>query len=404
MEEYPTGDRFFKQFLKDDLMAILHYFGQPYSPRDKKVELVSKVASYICQNPVDWLFKLPERDLIALRDIVDAGPQAQSYLEVPEYSTVLELLHIILTEDAGQGQLLAEVDLSIYNAVAPFIHQVIKDKERMGLFYAERLAMGIINIFGAISVKNFVSVLFDTFFDENNAEKSQALVNAICESSIVSLMQLNYEEEVYLLSPFVEFPEVLLQKLKDHSDISYAPITPEEALEAGLNTPFCACKSPGDEKQALLDMLKELEYNEFECLDHLNNIWICSQNPSDEVLAESLFESINDCIDDIPSFEQYCKYADIIAAYANSIPKWELMGHSADELGVLKIVNEQGEDESIAFPDGDSVGVATASLPRQDSLNDFFKYGITLKRPSPNEPCPCGSGLKYKNCHGKLLN
>jgi len=31
--------------------------------------------------------------------------------------------------------------------------------------------------------------------------------------------------------------------------------------------------------------------------------------------------------------------------------------------------------------------------------------GVTLVRAAPkigrNDPCPCGSGKKYKNCHGK---
>ena len=26
---------------------------------------------------------------------------------------------------------------------------------------------------------------------------------------------------------------------------------------------------------------------------------------------------------------------------------------------------------------------------------------VNDKTPRPNDPCPCGSGLKYKNCHGK---
>ena len=27
---------------------------------------------------------------------------------------------------------------------------------------------------------------------------------------------------------------------------------------------------------------------------------------------------------------------------------------------------------------------------------------IADKKPRPNDPCPCGSGKKYKQCHGKL--
>ena len=34
--------------------------------------------------------------------------------------------------------------------------------------------------------------------------------------------------------------------------------------------------------------------------------------------------------------------------------------------------------------------------------NDFFLQGgkTEIRR---NDPCPCGSGLKYKHCHGKII-
>jgi preprotein translocase subunit SecA len=36
---------------------------------------------------------------------------------------------------------------------------------------------------------------------------------------------------------------------------------------------------------------------------------------------------------------------------------------------------------------------------------ELFEPGITYKRSSPkigrNKPCPCGSGKKFKKCHGK---
>ena len=28
-------------------------------------------------------------------------------------------------------------------------------------------------------------------------------------------------------------------------------------------------------------------------------------------------------------------------------------------------------------------------------------FGMGITRVGRNDPCPCGSGLKYKNCHGK---
>ncbi|MGM9786561.1 MAG: SEC-C metal-binding domain-containing protein [Candidatus Cryptobacteroides sp.] len=30
-------------------------------------------------------------------------------------------------------------------------------------------------------------------------------------------------------------------------------------------------------------------------------------------------------------------------------------------------------------------------------------YGIGVPRVGSNDPCPCGSGLEYKNCHSDIL-
>ena len=48
--------------------------------------------------------------------------------------------------------------------------------------------------------------------------------------------------------------------------------------------------------------------------------------------------------------------------------------------------------------------VADAFNPNDDDETDYSpealaKRGVVVHR---NEPCPCGSGLKYKHCHGKL--
>ena len=41
----------------------------------------------------------------------------------------------------------------------------------------------------------------------------------------------------------------------------------------------------------------------------------------------------------------------------------------------------------------------------EDEEIDLLEPGVTYRRTSPkigrNAPCPCGSGKKYKKCHGK---
>ncbi|HAU42943.1 MAG TPA: hypothetical protein DCW50_12940, partial [Gammaproteobacteria bacterium] len=45
-------------------------------------------------------------------------------------------------------------------------------------------------------------------------------------------------------------------------------------------------------------------------------------------------------------------------------------------------------------------GVDTGSArPAADTSQPFVRAGAKVGR---NEPCPCGSGKKFKQCHGKL--
>ena len=66
-----------------------------------------------------------------------------------------------------------------------------------------------------------------------------------------------------------------------------------------------------------------------------------------------------------------------------------------------------GEDDTRDL-DGGALGTVTTSLP---PLSYRAARGARSRRPIPKEwegkvsrnaPCPCGSGLKYKHCHGQV--
>jgi hypothetical protein len=42
-----------------------------------------------------------------------------------------------------------------------------------------------------------------------------------------------------------------------------------------------------------------------------------------------------------------------------------------------------------------------ASKDGQDTLGELMRSARTVRRPGRNDPCPCGSGAKYKRCHGR---
>ena len=59
-----------------------------------------------------------------------------------------------------------------------------------------------------------------------------------------------------------------------------------------------------------------------------------------------------------------------------------------------------GEDNS-ADIDGGTLGTVTATLPPRQSPMPEASEDLFTSEISRNAPCPCGSGRKYKHCHGK---
>ena len=59
-----------------------------------------------------------------------------------------------------------------------------------------------------------------------------------------------------------------------------------------------------------------------------------------------------------------------------------------------------GEDNS-ADIDGGTLGTVTATLPPRQSPLPEAPVDLVSSEISRNAPCPCGSGRKYKHCHGK---
>ncbi|WP_446654435.1 preprotein translocase subunit SecA [Blastomonas sp.] len=59
-----------------------------------------------------------------------------------------------------------------------------------------------------------------------------------------------------------------------------------------------------------------------------------------------------------------------------------------------------GEDNS-ADIDGGTLGTVTATLPPRQSPMPEMGEDLMVGEISRNAPCPCGSGRKYKHCHGK---
>ena len=397
----PGLKQYFNRFTKDELGDILGFFDQPPVRNEKKAEMVERTARLIGGDPRAWMYQLPESDLMILRDLVTAGPGEWVELINPDYPSILETLNLIYIDDRDKDFVFACLDESLYSPVAAIIDRVIAEKRADGSFETERLALGILNLYGVITVEGFVQQAFEMMEDE---EKGSEEFARIAESRLVAMQRAYYKGEMYLVSPYAYEYEKLIDGWNEFPDQKgFASFTAEQARRAGSDAPFCSFGYGSPEYLAAWDVLEDLGYDRQDILDCLNEVWVNSQYSTDEACAEAMFSCINDRIDEIDSFDEYRRYIDTIAAYANSVPKWLLKGHSSTETNLLKLsikVDASGfEDEG---PAAEATQKGPDELP--GPLNELYRYSMAVRHVGPDDPCPCGSGLSSRRCHGKNLN
>ena len=387
--------QYFNYYRKPELEFLLRFFNVDYVGKPKKEELVRMAVELIGNDPVSWLFKLPERDLRLLASLLEKGDSIWHELDEPDFPCFLDSLRLIIVDDINPLHTRVMLPFTIANLVSPFILDVIKDKESMGLFEEERITVGILNIYGAIPHDDFIKLLLEVM--DNDEER---ILRAI-RNPILAHLQGEYKGKWYTHSPYVYDVGLIVENRKAFSRKirKYLPCTIEQAKAAGAHIPYCAYGS--GEAAEVMKVLEELGYSEAEAIKELNKIWFNSQFASDEAYAEAMFNCVNERMDDIPSFALYRQYIDTIAAYSNSVPKWLLKGRSSNESNMLKLLIKVEESDGF---EPLSLEQSEFSIPESGTLEQFYKMGIGVRHVHPEDPCPCGSGLSYKNCHGRKLN
>ena len=102
---------------------------------------------------------------------------------------------------------------------------------------------------------------------------------------------------------------------------------------------------------------------------------LCQESPG------SIMKFVSALVDGkFNSMEQLQDVVQTFSEFSNTIPKWMLKGFSSRE------ISEKYERPRLQ------------PLPSRP-FNPFASRYANVGR---NDPCPCGSGKKFKNCHGKL--
>jgi preprotein translocase subunit SecA len=158
------------------------------------------------------------------------------------------------------------------------------------------------------------------------------------------------------------------------------------------------------EKQVLLQSLDHLWREHLVTLDHLRQVigWrgLAQRDPLNEYKSEA-FELFNGLIGHLR--EQVTGQLMRIQVVFQQPEPQELPPMFAQHLDPATGENEFDLARGGAFGAGPALGYAataagTDPVPARDP-NDPSTWG----RVSRNEPCPCGSGKKFKHCHGQFV-
>jgi len=203
------------------------------------------------------------------------------------------------------------------------------------------------------------------------------------EKHIESEMGLSLPVQKWLDEDDSLHEETLCKKILDAVVVSYE----EKESIAGSET------MRNFEKQIFLQILDTLWKEHLASMDNLRRgihlRGYAGKNPKQEYKRES-FELFNNLLDSLKH--------DVVRVLCH------VQVQSKDEMEELEnrrreALAQQMEAAKTQHADGSAMGEGGDTEASDDQVEPFVRDGRKVGR---NEPCPCGSGKKFKQCHGKI--
>lgn len=374
-------------FPKIDLEDIRNFFGAAVPSRVCKRDFVEQLGAFIVDRPAEWLGRMPERDLHLLSTLVEAGPGVPVEVDYPDYPSVLETVRLLSSDNSDPEIQRVWISRELYDVVAPHLADALEAGEKDGSFELDRAILGYLNLYGALPATHLRVVMQD-YWEYTGRGRYRDFLRRFEEAPAAKMCRYIIDGEEYFAAPGISDPESLVLRQEENAEKieDFPAFSVREALEAGGNAPFFTFRLATPQGEALLGLLHDLGYNDAESRRDAHDIWMSSQMVEEGDTTEGIFASVNRVQDEIESFDFYNEAMQIIADYANILPKWLLMGHCPDEVHMMKVVlrSDSGQLERIV-KENPTMGLFVPAAPLY-------------------APCPCGSGLSYKFCHGKYMN
>lgn len=403
-------------FQKVELQDLGNLLGSELSPRLRKSQLVEQLHNYLRSQPRRWMSHLMERDIRLLRDLVHAGPERVQYLDYADYPALVEVTGLVESDDSDEHFHKVWISREVYDIVAPEIDKVIHTGEKSGQFEIERIGLGYLNLYGIIPTEHFLDLVLDWYEERHEHADMRELSRMLHTSPLIKMYRYTDKWGDYLCSPCMEDPDEVFELRKSLHQRNYARLPESMAREAGAGAPYFTVGLSLREGMALEQLYRRLGYTGFDLVKAEHDTWLEAQYTSEAnaALFEPLLYAPLEADLDDAAWEACCQ---IVSDYADAVPKWCLNGHSAVQTGLCRCVRdawkelEQPQDTARASAaEGEDYPQWTMPEPTVTKgfglqmISGSLPPGFSIPHVAPHDPCPCGSGLQYRSCHGKYLS
>lgn len=300
----------------------------------------------------------------------------------------------------------------LWQMMKPHVEEVLADPHVQHRVTIENTILGLANLYGQVSL-GFVEKELVRLGQVQTIEGAKIAVSACMDDSLLlkftqhqtgRLADKPSEDTLLFLSPYGwDMPSELDDEIKKRESLAkdYHLFTIVEVMYAAV-MPMPRIANPMHD--AFFSLLTEdLNYNDWLASEICHGLWYREMHKYEEDFEEEdpgqyFREEVLYDYDSSDSL--FRKAMKLLDDYLNNMPHWQLKGHTPIEAhGLLSEENKAAKrkrQESRSYHDDDYIS------PKDWMAN----LGVTMpiiaeKKPGRNDPCPCGSGKKYKNCCGR---
>ena len=386
-------------------------------------EMRQAYTDYVLSHPQELLIQLPKSDL----DVINRARKAPS----GNYPVVLDLhltpimvLYGLADADPPYEDTIGiRIPDDLQKVLFPHIQSALNDRNNQLRMSVEMAIEGLANVVGIVGHEEVIDLL-KVVAGNKSEEEMQKLLNTVRQYSLL-LDSMEWaedgtqaaDEDLLFVSRFGwEDTAKMKHYIEAHS--SDIPDMPEmDVKDVALASSALVPVIPNERGKDFMHYLTtDLGFDQSKAYLICFNLWYfkcrnSEHDDGDEPLELYFLSNVLGTMEKEPTDEQAEEAMTLMADYVDHLPLWHRAGHTAIEypsdafvrrlttkepLGpMIRKLRKEARRMTDLLNGKAPISEALAAHPTAKNPNIIKKVGR-------NDPCPCGSGLKYKKCCGKL--